>query len=146
MVGTSRAMLGIVVALSACAPEQPACAPSLATNTSASSAAGREPAPPTSAPPAVPSSATEAVVQQRAPLDACYTMARASNEKLGRTSIEMAFAIDAEGKPITVDLQYRNRIDEKAKECMRDAALAIRFPPLMQGRQTATVSFAPPAP
>jgi hypothetical protein len=139
-------LLGIVVAFCACAPEQPPSAPGTAAIASASGTVGREPAPPISAEAAVPSSATEAVVQQRASLDACYMLARASNPNLGRTSIGIAFAIDTQGKPITVDLQYRHRIDDKAKECMRDAALALQFPPSMQGRQTATLAFAPPVP
>jgi hypothetical protein len=146
MISTSGAVLGIAVALGACAPDQPPSVPATAASTSASGAAGLEPTPTTSSgsTPTVPSSTTEAVVRQRASLDACYALARASNPNLGRTSIEIAFAIDAQGKPITVDLQYRHRIDEKAKECMRDAALALRFPPSMQGRQAATLSFAPP--
>jgi len=143
MANTTRVLLGIAFAFGACAPEQPPSAPGTAAIASAPGTAGREPAPPISAEPAVPSSVTEAVVQQRAPLDGCYTLARASNPNLGRTSIEIAFAIDAQGKPITVDLQYRHRMGDNAKECMRDAALALRFPPSMQGRQTATLAFAP---
>lgn len=146
MANTTCVMLGIAIAFSACTPEQPPSAPASAATTSAFGTAGREPAPATSAAPAVPSSPTEAVAQQRSSLDACYALARASNPNLGRTSIEIAFAIDTQGKPITVDLQYRHRMDDKAKECMRDAALALRFPPSMQGRQTATLSFAPTAP
>ncbi len=146
MANTTRVVLGIAIAFIACAPEQPPSAPATATTANAYGATEREPAPPTSAAPAVPSSPTEAVVQQRASLDACYVLARASNPNLGRTSIEIAFAIGTQGKPITVDLQYRHRMDDKAKECMRDAALALRFPPSMQGRQTATLTFAPPAP
>jgi hypothetical protein len=146
MANTTCVVLGIALAFGACAPEQPPSTPATAATTSAYSAPGREPAPPTAATPAGPSSPTDAVVQQRASLDACFALARASNPNLGRTSIEIAFAIDTRGKPITVDLQYRHRMDDKAKECMRDAALALRFPPSMQGRQTTTVSFAPTAP
>jgi hypothetical protein len=140
MISALQAMLGVAIAVSACAPEPPPAAPS---PVAAMSPSG-EPTPTTPVVRVVPSSPTEAVVQQRASLDACYALARASNPNLGRTSIEIAFAIDMQGKPITVDLQYRNRIDDKAKECMRDAALALRFPPSMQGRQAATLSFAPP--
>ncbi len=58
----------------------------------------------------------------------------------------MTFTIDAEGKPLTVDLQYRHRMDDHAKECLRDAALAQRFPPSMQGKQTGSIVFAPAGP
>jgi len=68
------------------------------------------------------------------------------NPQLGRTSIDVAFAIDASGKPMTVDLKYRDRMDDAAKECMRDAALALTFPPSMQGRQAATLTFKAPSP
>lgn len=68
---------------------------------------------------------------------------RAGDRQLGRTSIAFTFDIDAAGKPTTVDLQYRNRMDDSAKECMRYAALRVAFPPTMQGRQTGTLAFEP---
>ena len=65
---------------------------------------------------------------------------------LGRTKVAMTFTIGADGKPMTVDLQYRNRMEDRAKECMRDAALSLQFPTSMQGSQTATIVFTPPGP
>ena len=65
---------------------------------------------------------------------------------MGRTKVEITFTINADGRPQTVDLKYRNRFDDQAKECMRDAALSLRFPASMQGTQTATIQFAPPGP
>ena len=56
----------------------------------------------------------------------------------------MTFTINADGRPQTVDLKYRNRMDDGAKECMRDAALSLQFPASMQGTQTATIVFTPP--
>jgi hypothetical protein len=94
-------------------------------------------------PPPAPT-ATDILVDNRGSLDACYTKARAADPRLGQTSITFDFAIDSTGKPTTVDLQYRHRIDDSAKECMRDAALALSFPSSMQGRQTATLRFMPP--
>ena len=54
--------------------------------------------------------------------------------------------VDADGMPHTVDLKYRNRFDDRAKDCMRDAALSLRFPASMQGTQTGTIAFTPPGP
>jgi hypothetical protein len=81
----------------------------------------------------------------RAPLDACYARARTANPNLGRTHIDITFSIDPDGTTKTVDLKYRNKMDDSAKECMRDAALGLRFPVSMAGRQTATIVFTPPA-
>jgi hypothetical protein len=86
---------------------------------------------------------TDILGDERGPLDACYATARATNSQLGQTSISFAFVIDGGGKPITVDLEYRRRMDDRTKECMRDAALALPFPPSMQGPQTATLVFKP---
>jgi hypothetical protein len=86
---------------------------------------------------------TDILATGRAPFDECYSRGRVVDRQLGRTSIAFTFDIDAAGKPTTVDLQYRNRMDDSAKECMRDAALRVAFPPSMQGRQTGTLGFRP---
>jgi hypothetical protein len=91
-----------------------------------------------------PSTPGEVLERNRAAFDACYTRARASDPALGRTKVELTFLVDTDGKPQTVDVKYRNRFDEGAKQCMRDAALSLRFPASMQGSQTATIAFAPP--
>jgi hypothetical protein len=90
-----------------------------------------------------PRTFADLLADQRESLDACYATARAANTRLGRTTIAFAFAIDELGKPTTVDLQYRNRMEDTAKECLRDAALALTFPSSMQGRQAASLTFIP---
>jgi hypothetical protein len=35
-------------------------------------------------------------------------------------------------------------MDDASKECMRNAALGLRFPESMTGKQTATIVFTPP--
>ena len=93
---------------------------------------------------AAPATPSDVLDRNRTAFDACYAQARAADANLGRTKVEITFAVNAEGVPQTVDLKYRNRFDDKAKDCMRDAALAARFPVTMQGAQTATIVFAPP--
>jgi hypothetical protein len=83
------------------------------------------------------------VTAHRSGLDACYTKARVGDPKLGHTKVEMTFVIDADGLPKTVDFKYRHRMDDSAKNCMRDAALALHFPASMAGTQTATIVFNP---
>jgi hypothetical protein len=95
------------------------------------------------APPAPPSTPGEVLERNRTAFDACYAQARSADAALGRTKVEITFAVSAEGVPQTVDLKYRNRFDEKSKDCMREAALAARFPASMQGSQTAVIAFAP---
>jgi hypothetical protein len=134
----------VAMAFMACAPApEPAAAPPAAP--AASSLAPAAPAP-SPAPPSVPTTPSEVVESGRAAFDACYAQARTSDPALGRTKVEITFAVNADGRPQTVDLKYRNRFDDRAKECMRDAALGLHFPPSMQGTQTATIAFAPPGP
>jgi hypothetical protein len=106
------------------------------------------PAAPRSAPPvaAPPSNASEVLSRGRAPFDACYTQARATRPDIGRTSVEITFTMDEQGKLLSVELQYRNRMDEGAKDCMRKAAEALKFPSLLYGTQVGTIQFAPPSP
>jgi outer membrane biosynthesis protein TonB len=127
--------------LAACAstPAPEADVPAVASAAPATSA-------PVAPPPSAPSTPSEVLDRNRSAFDACYTQARAADANLGRTKVEITFAVNADGVPQTVDLKYRNRFDDKAKDCMRDAALAARFPASMQGSQTATIAFAPPGP
>jgi hypothetical protein len=104
-------------------------------------AVGGENAPPPA--PAVPTSATEVLAAGRAPLDACYAKAREAHPELGHTSVEITFSLDDEGKPFTVDLLYRNRLDETAKACMRTAAEGLRFPAGLRGKQVGVIRFPP---
>lgn len=112
---------------------------------SAPSAAAAPPASTAPAPPPAPATVSDVLASNRAALDACYSKARAASPNLGRTSVEMTFAIDAEGKPKTVDLKYKHRMEDRAKECLRDAALSLHFPVSLQGSQTGTIVFAPAA-
>ena len=128
----------------ACAPApEPAAAPPTASAASSPAPAARASTP---APPTVPTTPSGVVESGRVAFDACYAQARASDPALARTKVEITFAVNADGRPQTVDLKYRNRFDDRAKECMRDAALGLHFPPSMQGTQTATIAFAPPGP
>jgi hypothetical protein len=112
----------------------------------AASASGAVPAAPASAAPTVPATPSDVLASNRAAFDACYAQARARDPGLARTQVEMTFMVDADGMPHTVDLKYRNRFDDRAKDCMRDAALSLRFPASMQGTQTGTIAFTPPGP
>jgi outer membrane biosynthesis protein TonB len=96
--------------------------------------------------PSAPPTPTEVLAKDRAIFDACYARARAANPDLGRTSVDITFTIDAEGKPTLVELQYHRRLDEAAKECLRDAALKLQFPPSLAGKRSGTITFTPPAP
>ena len=122
-----------------------ACAPAAqnAPSPAAPIAAASEPASPTTAAPAPVTSATELLAKERAPFDACYARARAARPELGRTTLEITFTLDDAGKPMTVDLQYKNRMDEDAKACLRNAALALQFPESLRGKQTGTITFTP---
>ena len=55
----------------------------------------------------------------------------------------MTFTMDDNGKLLNVDFVYRNRMDDGAKDCMRDAAEALKFPPSLRGKQTGTIVFTP---
>ena len=95
-------------------------------------------------PPPPPTSATDVLSQGRAPFDACYALARKTRPDLPRTSVEITFSMDDAGKLFSVDLVYRNRMDEATKDCMRTAAEALKFPPSLHGKQTGTIVLAPP--
>jgi hypothetical protein len=133
--------LAVAMVCAGCAPAPAPAAAPVAESASSASPASTPPA--AASPPATPS---DVLASHRAPFDACYAQARAKDPALGRTRVEMAFTIDADGMPHTVDLKYRNRFDDRAKDCMRDAALSLRFPASMQGTQTATIDFTPPGP
>ena len=149
-----RAFLAIVQApalvflsCAACAPEgAPAEAPSNAPRSAASSSVPATPASPTPAASGAPTSPDDVVAGGRAAFDACYAQARSLDPKLGRVKVEMTFAIDADGKPTHVDFKYNRVLADRAKDCMRDAALGLSFPASMQGTQSATTTLAPAAP
>ncbi len=100
------------------------------------------PAPAPRPPP--PASASDVLAQGRAPFDACYARARTVRPDLPRTTVEMTFTMDDDGKLLNVDFVYRNRMDDAAKDCMRAAAEALKFPPSLRGKQTGTIVFTPP--
>jgi hypothetical protein len=119
-----------------------ACAPTTAEATASAPAAAPAPAP--AVPPPPPASATDVLSHGRAPFDACYALARKTRPDLPRTTVEITFTMDDKGKLLTVDLAYRNRMDDAAKDCMRAAAEALTFPPSLHGKQTGTIVFTPP--
>jgi hypothetical protein len=94
------------------------------------------PTPPTPSPPAT---ASEVLARGRAPFDACYAAAKKLRPELPRTSVEMTFTMDDDGKLLNVDFAYRNRLDDAAKDCMRSAAEKVAFPPGLRGKQTGTL-------
>jgi hypothetical protein len=94
--------------------------------------------------PPPPATASDVLSRGRAPFDACYTLARTTNPNLPRTSVEMTFSMDDDGKLLNVDFVYRNRMDDAAKDCLRKAAEGLTFPPSFRGKQTGTIVFAPP--
>ncbi len=124
----------------------PAAAPPPAAESVPSTTPAASSAPTAPAAPSAPATPGDVLESNRSAFDACYAQARALNPTLGRTRVEMTFTLGADGKPVTVDLQYRNRMEDRAKECMRDAALSLQFPPSMHGSQTATLVFTPPGP
>lgn len=110
----------------AASPEPPS-APSAAATTSGSE--GR-------------TSIYDVVGANRDGLDRCWEQARATSKGLpSATSVDFTFDVDPAGVPHTVDLQYKHRFEEDAKECLRTAALALRFPEHLAGKQTVTVAF-----
>ena len=123
------------------APEPAVAAPSAPVAVSAVPAAS---AGTVAAAPSAPTTPSEVIESNRAAFDRCYAQARAKDPALGRTKVEMTFTINADGRPQTVDVKYRNRFEDRAKECMRDAALSLQFPASMQGSKTATIAFSPP--
>ncbi len=140
---SSKVSAAVVMFVVACAPapEPAVAAPGAPVAASAVPAAS---AGTIAASPSAPTTPSEVIESSRSAFDACYAQARAKDPALGRTKVEITFAINADGRPQTVDLKYRNRFDDQAKECMRDAALSLRFPASMQGTQTAGIVF--PAP
>jgi hypothetical protein len=135
------AVVALFLVACAPAPEPPVAAASAPVAASPVPAA---PAAPVAPSPSAPTTPSDVVESSRSAFDACYSQARAKDPTLGRTKVEITFTINADGRPQTVDLKYRNRFDDQAKECMRDAALSLRFPASMQGIQAATIQFTPP--
>jgi hypothetical protein len=128
----------LIASLAACTP---------ATEVAASPpATGAAPAHPPAAPaaPPPPLTATDVLAQGRAPFDACFALARKTHPDMPRTSVEITFMMDDDGKLKNVDFAYRNRVDDSAKDCMRTAAEGLKFPPSLHGTQTGTIVFTPP--
>jgi hypothetical protein len=135
----SKSLAAVAMIFVACAPAPTPTAPAPSPPVEATAAPASTPtAPPT------PSTPSDVVESHRAAFDACYAQARTKDSALGRTKVEVTFNVNADGKPQTVELKYRNRFDDQAKECMRDAAMSLQFPSSMQGIQTATIQFTPP--
>ena len=105
------------------------------------SCGGASPSSPPPAPPPAPAEAAApapspapanpdagAVESARPALRACYDKARSTNPALGRTTVTVSLRVDESGTVSTVDLEYKHRFDDAAKACLREAALAIKFP------------------
>ena len=125
----------------ACASQGVAASAPVAAPSAPPSVATPPPAPP---PPPPPATASDVLAGSRAPFDASYAHARKTRPDLGRTSVEILFSMDDSGKLYSVELTYRNRMDDAAKDCMRKAAEAMTFPPALRGKQTGTIVFTPP--
>jgi len=140
------AALLVPLAIAACAPTTQGAAspPVLASGPQSTPAPAAPPAATVPTVPPPPASASDVLAQGRAPFDACYALARKIRPDLPRTSVEMTFAMDADGKLLTVDFAYRHRMDDAAKDCMRKAAEGLTFPPSLRGKQTGTIVFTPP--
>jgi hypothetical protein len=125
-----------------------ACASAAATPSAAPTPPVGVSAPPT-APPAAPlplaepDSATEVLMRNRAPFDACYALAKKTRPDIGRTNVQITFEMDDYGKLLNVSFIYRNKMDDSAKDCMRTAAEALKFPSSLRGTQTGTIMFNP---
>jgi hypothetical protein len=139
MIVREATLLGAAIALIGCVATAPAAPPSTAPPTVVLPPQSNE----AELPPQPPQTASDVLTLGREPFDACYRKARAIDPELMQTFVTFSFAIDSTGKPVTAELQYRHRVADSAKDCMRDAALALAFPASMAGRQTGTLAFKP---
>jgi hypothetical protein len=57
--------------------------------------------------------------------------------------VTFSLRVDETGKVSTVDLEYKHRLDEGSKTCMRDAAFAIRLPAGTPRRVEVPITFEP---
>jgi hypothetical protein len=102
--------------------------------------------PPAAAPPPAPAPApanpdANAVEAARPSLAACYDKARSANPTLGHTTVTLSLRVDEVGHVSTVDLEYKHKFDDASKQCMRDAAFAIKLPPGQPRRVEVPMSF-----
>ncbi len=83
-------------------------------------------------------------MRNRAPFDACYALAKKTRPDIGRTNVQITpEGMDDYGKLLNVSFIYRNKMDDSAKDCMRTAAEALKFPSSLRGTQTGTIMFNP---
>jgi TonB family protein len=99
------------------------------------------PPPPAAPPPPSTNPDADAVQASRPALRACYDKARAANPALGRTTVTVSLRVDPAGHVSTVDLDYNHRFDDAAKQCMKDAAFAIKLPGGEPRRVTVPITF-----
>jgi outer membrane biosynthesis protein TonB len=97
------------------------------------------------APSAAPSSNpdADAVEAARPSFSACYDRARSANPALGHTTVTVSVRVDETGHVSSVDLVYKHRFDDASKQCMRDAAFAIKLPPGQPRRVEVPMSLGP---
>lgn len=67
--------------------------------------------------------------------------ARAANPALGRTTVTLSLRVEEAGNVSTVDLEYKHKFDDAAKQCMRDASFAIKLPPGAPRRVEVPITF-----
>ena len=115
------------------APATPAAAPD--------TTAAPPPAPPAPPPPPSANPDTAAVEAARPAVRACYEKARTANPALGRTTVTVSVRVDEKGTVTTVDLEYKHKLDDTAKGCMRDAAFTIKLPAGEPRRVTVPLTF-----
>jgi hypothetical protein len=89
--------------------------------------------------------AEQVVASSRDGLDKCWDDARASWKGMPpmpqATTVDITFDIETDGVPHQVHLDYKHRLPEDAKECLRQAALAVKFPDYLAGKPKVPVSF-----
>jgi TonB family protein len=105
-------------------------------------AAAMATAPPAAAP-ASSNPDADAVEASRPALRACYDQARRADPTLARTTVTLSMRVDPSGQVTTVELEYKHRFDDASKQCMRDAALAMKLPTGEPRRVTVPVTFEP---
>jgi hypothetical protein len=91
-----------------------------------------------------PRSAWDVVAAARDGLDACWEQARGRRSlppAPPATTLEITFDVETDGVAHQVHLAYQHRLDEEAKECFRQAALRVRFPGALAGKQKVVVAF-----
>jgi hypothetical protein len=130
-----RSALGVALLLSGACGGSDASSPAPGSPPAAASAPAPAPLPPSSNPDA------NAVEAARPWLAACYDKARSANPALGHTTVTLSLRVDEVGHVSSVDLEYKHKLDDASKQCMRDAAFAIKLAPGQPRRVELSMPF-----